>query len=144
LKNWLVKAQELFPELQGFLFADHCHDTPVALWIDLDYLLHMAYEDQPVNDDLIGRIYDYASWCLQQPDTEDSETDLSGNVAFCLIESITFEKHASDDLYRWMSIESFDGFEELFRYRLDTEDAYRKFRDEFMEKKKSYSGPSRI
>ena len=41
-------------------------------------------------------------------------------------------------------MESFDGFEELFRHHLDTEDAYSKFRDEFMEKKKSYSGPSRI
>jgi hypothetical protein len=142
LENWLVKAQELFPELQGFLFADHCHDTPVALWIDLDYLLHTAYEEQPVNDDLIGRIYDYASWCLEQPETEGSETDLSGNVAFCLIDSIAFEKHASDDLYRWMSSESFDGFEELFRYHLSPEQ-YKAFRDDFMRKKKQ-SGPSRI
>jgi hypothetical protein len=66
LENWLVKAQDLFPELQDFLFADHFHDTPVALWTDLDYLLHTAYEELPVNDDLLGRIYDYASWCLEQ------------------------------------------------------------------------------
>jgi hypothetical protein len=144
LENWLVKAQELFPELQSFLFVDHFHDTPMALWIDLDYLLHTAYEELPVNDDLIGRIYDYASWCLDQPDTRGSETDLSGTIAFCLIESITFEKQASADLYRWMSVESFLGFENLFRYRLDTEAAYCKFRDGFMEKKRSYSGPSRI
>jgi hypothetical protein len=116
----------------------------MALWIDLDYLLHTAYEELPVNDDLIGRVYDYASWCLDQPDTRGSETDLSGTIAFCLIESITFEKQASADLYRWMSVESFLGFENLFRYRLDTEAAYCKFRDGFMEKKRSYSGPSRI
>jgi hypothetical protein len=144
LENWLIKAQELFPELQSFLLVDHFHETPMALWIDLDYLLHTAYEELPVNDDLIGRIYDYASWCLDQPDTQGSKTDLSGTIAFCLIESITFEKQASDDLYRWMSSESFLGFEDLFRYRLDTEAAYCKFRDEFMEKKRSYSGPSRI
>jgi hypothetical protein len=49
LENWLVKAQELLPELQGFLFADHCHDTPMALWIDLFDLLQIAYEEQPLS-----------------------------------------------------------------------------------------------
>ena len=104
----------------------------------------MAYEEQPVNDNVIARIYDYASWCFAQPEKEDDETDLSDAAAFGLIENIPLEKRATDDLYRWMSVESFLGFENLFRYHLDTEDAYRKFHDEFMEKKKSYSGPSRI
>jgi hypothetical protein len=61
-----------------------------------------------------------------------------------LIEDIPFIRKAAEDLHRWMSVESFLGFETLFRYHLDTEDACRKLRDEFLEKKKSYSGPSRI
>ena len=59
-----------FPELQGFSFEHHCHDTPVALWIDLFSLFTGAYENSPVNDDLISRVYDYAAWCFQQPKTE--------------------------------------------------------------------------
>jgi hypothetical protein len=43
-----------------------------------------------------------------------------------------------------MSVESFLGFENLFRYHLDTEDAYCRYRDEFMRKKQTYSDPSRI
>jgi hypothetical protein len=116
----------------------------MALWIDVFYLLHMAYEEQPVNDNLIGRIYDYAAWCFEQPDANSTETDLSSAAAFGLIEDIPLDKRAMDDLYRWMSVESFPGFENLFRYHLDTEDSYRKFHDDFMEKKKSFSGPSRI
>ena len=144
VQDWLVKAQALFPELQGFLFENHDHDRPMALWIDLFDLLQMAYEEVPINDDLIGRIYEYAAWCFAQPESEDAEYDLSDETAIGLIESIPLAKKAAADLYRWMSIESFLGFENLFRYHLDTDDAYRKFRGEFLEKKKSYSGSSRI
>ncbi|MGZ4859868.1 MAG: hypothetical protein ACXV8M_09960 [Candidatus Angelobacter sp.] len=144
MEDWLSKALDMFPELQGFLFEGHDHDTPISLWIDVSSLLDMAYDEVPTNDDLIGRIYDYAAWCFEQPQTDDRETDISGATAFGLIEGIPLIRKAAEDLYRWMSVESFLGFENLFRYHLDTEDAYRKFRDEFMEKRKSYSGPSRI
>jgi len=82
-------------------------------------------------------------WCFEQPQTDDIETDISGATAFGLIEDIPLDLKVSDDLHRWMSVESFLGFESLFRYHLD-EGAYRKFFEEFMEKKKNYSVPSRI
>ena len=134
----------MFPELQGFLFEGHDFDNPRSLWIDLCSLLIMAYEEMPNNDEMIGRIYDYAAWCFAQPEADDVETDLSSATAVGFIENIPLDPKVSGDLYRWMSVESFLGFENLFRYHLDTEDAYRKFHDEFLEKKKSYSGPSRI
>ena len=143
MEDWYAKAQAVFPELQGFLFRDNDYDRPMALWIDLFYLLHTAYKESPSNDDLIGRIYGYAAWSFEQPETDDVETDLSTAAAFGLIESIPLEKRAADDLYRWMSTESFDGFENLFRYHLSDEQ-YRAFREDFMSKKKIYSGPSRF
>jgi hypothetical protein len=106
-------------------------------------LLSRAYEGQPFNDDLIGRIYDYAAWCFAQPQRENAENDLSSATAVGLIEDIPLDRKVSEDLYRWMSIESFEGFENLFRYHLG-EDEYRVFHDEFMLTKKTYSGPSRI
>jgi hypothetical protein len=144
LEDWLSKALDSFPELQSVLFEGHDFDNPISLWIDLFSLLHSAYEEVPTNDDLIARIYDYAAWCFDQPQTNDRKTDICGATAFGLIEDIPLDRKVSEDLYRWMSVESFLGFESLFRYHLDTEDAYRKFRDEFLEKKKSYSGSSRI
>jgi hypothetical protein len=144
LNDWLIKARESFPELQDEIFRNHDYNTPTDLWIDLSELLASSYKKQPTNDDLIGRIYDYAHWCFEQPPTNDAETDLSSATAVGLIEDIPLDRKVSDDLYRWMSVESFLGFENLFRYHLDTEDAYRTFRDDFLEKKKSYSGPSRI
>jgi hypothetical protein len=40
-----------------------------------------------------------------------------------------------------MSAETFEGFENLFRYMLDDEQ-YRKFREDFITKRQMYSGPS--
>jgi len=143
LEDWLTKALECFPELQDVTFQNHHNDNPHALWIDLFYLLTRAYEEPTSNDDLIGRIYDYAAWCFEQPQLDDAETDLSSATAVGLIEDIPLDRKVSDDLYRWMSAESFEGFESLFRYHL-ADEAYRTFRDEFMRKKKSHSGPSRL
>lgn len=142
VEDWLSKALDLFPELAVEFERAGIH--PLSFWIELYFALVTAYEQQPTNDDLIGRIYDYAAWCFEQPETDDIETDISGATAFGLIEDIPLNPKVSADLHRWMSVESFLGFENLFRYHLDTETAYRKFRDEFMEKKRSYSGPSRI
>lgn len=139
--EWLPKALGMFPELQGELFLHHNQDSPSALWIDLFSLLHFAYTEDPQNDDLIGRIYSYAAWCFEQPDTENAETDLSSATAIGLIETIPLDQKISDDLYRWMTVEAFDGFESLFRYHL-ADEAFCAFRAEFVRKKKSYSGPS--
>lgn len=143
MEDWLAKAQELFPELQGNLFDNHIHDRPMALWIDLFDLLQMAYEEVPINDDLIGRIYEYAAWCFAQPESQDVKYDLSDATAVGLIESIPLAKKAAADLHRWISAESFDGFESLFRYHLPDEQ-YRAFREDFMRKSKTYTGTTRL
>jgi len=143
LADWLAKALECFPELLDGTFQNRYYDHPGDLWIDLRSLLWMAYENQANSDDLIGRIYDYATWCFEQPQTKDVETDLSSATAVGLIEDIPLNPRVSGDLHRWMSVESFEGFKSLFRYHLSDE-AYCTFHDEFMRKKKTYSGPSRL
>jgi hypothetical protein len=142
LEDWLAKALECFPELESDfgLIQDL---SPMSVWIELGLALGEAYAAQPINEDMIGRIYDYAAWCLAQPQTEDALTDLPTAVAVCLIEHLPLNKRVAEDLHRWMSVESFKGFESLFRYHLSDE-AYDPFRDEFMCKKRTYSRPSRV
>lgn len=141
MENWRAKALEDFPELQ-----DRIEEQTgiVALWIELYKSLEAAYEEQPVNDKLIGKVYDYTAWCIEQPQDQGADIeDPSSAAAVGLIENIPLNKHVSDDLYRWLSVETFEGCETLFRYHL-SEDEYRKFSDEFMRKKKEFAGPSRL
>ena len=139
--DWLSKALDMFPELEEkFEYADI---SPMSFWIELHMALQDAYEQHPSNDDLISKIYDYAAWCFDQPQTNSAETDLSTAVACCLIEHLPLDRAIAEDLYRWMSAESFDGFENVFRYHLSDEQ-YIAFRNNFMRKKRAYSGPSRL
>ena len=94
-------------------------------------------------DDLVGRIYDYAAWCFQQSDTGNIETDLSNATAVGLIESLPLNRAVAQDLHRWLSIETFEGYERLFRHHL-SEEEYRGFHGDFLAKKKDHSGASRL
>ena len=141
VEDWRIRALEQFPELENEINENTL--GPEGLWIDLFDALASAYEERPVNDDLIGRIYDYAAWCFKQPDTDNVEIDLSSATAVGLIENLPLHRNVSDDLYRWLSVESFEGFEALFRYHLSDEE-YRKFHCDFIRKKSEYAGPSRL
>lgn len=115
----------------------------MGLWIELYQTLLRVYEEQPVDDERIGRIYDYAAWCFEQPGTGSAETDPSSAVAVSLVENIPLDKTISEDLYRWISVDSFNGFEPLFRYHL-ADAQYQRFAASFHEKKKHFDGPSRL
>jgi hypothetical protein len=138
--DWEFKALETLPELKDQMNNNRL--GPAGLWIELHNALTLAYDADPVDDNLIGRIYDYASWCFRQPETNDAETDLSSATAVGLIENLPLNYAVASDLYRWLSVESFEGFENLLRCHLSEED-YQKFRVDFLEKKQNYSVPSR-
>src|SRR3984893_1821144 len=141
MKNWRAKALEDFRTLQEMIEEQ---SGITALWFELYNLLEVAYEEQPVNDELIGKVYDYAAWCFNQPQDPDTGIeDPSSAAAVGLIENIPLNKHISEDLYRWFSAEAFDGFENLFRYHLSDE-KYRKFSEEFRRKRRECPGDSRL
>jgi|SRR5271154_529445 len=141
MENWQAKAREYFPEFQTEIDGNSL--GPSGVWIDLYTALTGAYETHPVNDNLIERIFDYAAWCFEQPETNDIDSDLSSAVAVALIENIPLSRSVSDDLHRWMAVETFEGFENLFRYHL-TGDQFAKFRSDFLEKKKTWRGTPRL
>lgn len=140
---WLEKAAEFLPDLEDLITQERPMRGPMSLWIDLHYELVKAYDVSPPNEKLIGGIYDFAAWCLQQPPTSDASSDLSTAVAVALIEHLPLDRRISDDLHRWMSLESFKGFENLFRYHLSDEE-YNKFAKDFISRKKRSDIPPRI
>ncbi len=141
MEDWRSKALALFPELEYEITRNQ--GGPIGLWPELYFALTAAYQETPANEDLIGRIYDYAAWCLQQPETGDLESDLSNAMAVGFIEDLPLDRNVSADLYRRLSLETFEGCESLFRHHL-SEDEYRKLRSDFIRRKKDFTGRSRI
>jgi hypothetical protein len=50
-------------------------DSPGMLWIKLRSAFERAYEE-PINEDLIARIYAFADWCVAQVDEPDLDFHL--------------------------------------------------------------------
>ena len=140
---WLTKAAEMFPELEDLLTDSGHLSTPMAFCSELYFKLLDAYDERPVNDRSIGRIYEFIAWCLQQPSADSVETDLPSAASVGFIEDLPVDKRVANDLHRWMSVETFRGMENLFRYHL-SEDEFRTFVDQFLERKKHFNAPSQI
>jgi hypothetical protein len=143
MEYWLTKALECLPELEDQFTAPQSITGATSLWIEIWLKLVEAYDVTPVKEDLIRRIYGFAAWCLNQPSTTDIETDVGSAVAIGFIENIPLEKRVSEDLHRWMSMESLKGFEHLFRYHLSNED-YRRFVEDFRSRKRPSDPPPRL
>jgi len=91
----------------------------------------------------IYRIHDHARWCFSEPKTGNIDADVPNAAAVGLVESLPPDRRVSEDLYRWLSAESFDGFENLFRYHLSDAE-YQRFATEFLQKKEQFIGQSRL
>lgn len=140
MEEWQAKALELLPDFHDLI---HESSSPMDLWTELYFQLAWAYDRQPFDDEHIGKIYEYAGWCLKQPNARNAETDISSAAAVGLVETIPLSKRISDDLYRWMSAETFDGCENLFRYHL-SEEEYKAFAADFHRKQKQFTGSPRL
>jgi hypothetical protein len=141
MDNWRSKALKSFPELESQITRNQ--GGPLGLWSDLYAALTAAYRQTPINESLIRRVYEYAGWCFRQPEGGGVDGDLSNATAVGLIENLPLDQRVSDDLHRWMSVETFEGCERLFRYHL-TETEYGKWHDAFVRKKKGVADPSLI
>lgn len=139
MADWQSKAFKDFPELQHEITRNQ--GALLGLWTDLYVALIEAYRETPINEDLIRRVYVYAGWCFRQPATGEPEDDLASETAVGFIENLPLDPRVSADLYRWMSLETFEGCKSLFRYHLSEED-YSRWHSDFVSKKEQFTAPS--
>ena len=111
---WREKAEQMFPELAA---AVREAETPYTLWSELCDAFDSAY-GPPRDESLVERIYRYADWCIDQPQGETADDDLTTCVAVSFYEHIPEHPEARADMPRWFSLEDFLGMEKLFRYHL--------------------------
>ena len=118
---WRETAFELLPEL-GETITDPEIDTPYRLWFELRHAFEEAYDASPRDESLIGRIYQYADWCVSAPRGNNAADDLLTCACVCFYEHIPQHPAARDDMPRWISYQDFVGSEQIFRYHLIEED----------------------
>jgi hypothetical protein len=85
----------------------------MRLWIDLWFPFTEAHTT-PVDEELIGQIYDYASWCWTESRSYHSQTA----VACAFYEHLPLEPKVREQIAKWISVDLFEGLKEVFRYHL--------------------------
>ena len=139
MDSWQSEALKRFPELR-----DRINQTGGGihgLWAVIFSAVVAAYGTKPVNEDFIRRAYEYAAWCVRQPQTSDAETDLPSATAVGFLENLPLDHQVFGDLHRWLSVETFEGCKSLFCCHL-SEEEYGKAHSDFIRKKKSVTQPS--
>ncbi|HEX3857629.1 MAG TPA: hypothetical protein VHY30_10070 [Verrucomicrobiae bacterium] len=123
MSAWRKQALETLPEYRQLI---ENYETPMALWIELQYRFSLDYKK--LGDDLIGRFYQYAKWCLESPGEGDYSSDAGTAAHVAFYEHLTDGRAIQEDIYRWLSKEEFLKLEEAFRYHLEPKE-YEEFKD---------------
>jgi hypothetical protein len=76
----------------------------MRLWIDLWFPFTEAHTT-PVDEELIGQIYDYASWCWTESRSYHSQTA----VACAFYEHLPLEPKVREQIAKWISVDLFEG-----------------------------------
>jgi hypothetical protein len=132
MKEWQEVAMKMLPELQSEIIGS---ETPMSLWVEIPYYFDEAYEE-PRNESLIERIYQYADWCLDQDKGETAEEHLPTCVVTCFGEHIPTCKAARDDMPRWFSFEEVMANKYFFEYLL-TEEEFEELKEIYSNKENS-------
>jgi hypothetical protein len=128
MSAWRKTALETLPEHRQLIEKS---ETPMALWVELQFCFSFEYKNH--SDNLIGRFYKYAKWCLESSGHSDAGT--AAHVAF--YEHLTDGKTIQDEIYKWLSKEEFLKLEGAFRYHLEPKE-YEQLKESFMEKRATF------
>ncbi len=111
MSAWRRIAIEKLPELQKEISMA---GGAFGVWIQLHLELENIYGRETVDDSLIARIYEYASWCLCQP----HDDNLRSAVVVCFYEHLPLAHKVRQDVARWLSEEEFTTLRFAFCYHL--------------------------
>lgn len=116
--EWGRQAFNRFPDL---IDSFDLVNSPYDIWIELSAAFRNAYKSTPRNEDLISRIYDYATWCCSQPEGATAEDDLGTCVCTGFYEHIPESAEALEDMPRWFSLSEVLLMKEIFSYMVGEE-----------------------
>ena len=124
MSAWRKVALEKLPEFRKIIDAA---ETPGMLWIDLLLKFEDAYEE-PVDQALVRRVYQYASWCLAGSKNQDIQTA----AALHFYEHLPTNEKIRRDMANHLTREEFFGLTEIFKYHL-AEGEYEELEKEFLK-----------
>jgi hypothetical protein len=110
MSQWRKEAGSRLPELRALISAPVV-DNPMMLWIELNSEFSKACKNQPVDLDLLRRIWSYGLWCLSHP-----SDDVSTAAALGFFEHAIDSPSCSGLLSQITTRPVMEGFRQLMEY----------------------------
>src|SRR5947207_1342020 len=126
MSAWRRVAIEKIPRLRWLIEQS---DSVWVLWVELWLCFVRAHSD-PIDEELIGQVYDYAAWSAA---SRDPNTRTAAVLRF--YEHLPTKPQIRAQMAKWLSPAAFTGMGEVFRYHLCSDKAYREFVREFYEQR---------
>ncbi|MCL2310263.1 MAG: hypothetical protein FWC42_08345 [Proteobacteria bacterium] len=124
MSAWRREALNHLPEFRQIIDIS---ESPMALWIDLNFEFERAVACNDVN--LQSRILKFATWCVSDASGRlPNNTSTAAAVAF--YEHLPGRRENWQHFRRWLSYQEFQSLLSLFAYHLSA--------DELAELKQSY------
>lgn len=112
--DWRARARVSFPELREGLEEDGDILSIYTLFSELGDMLRTAHRDR--DDDMLRRIYGYASWARQQPD------GVQNAVGVSFYEHLFDERWMRPLVIPWLNSAIVREYMELWEFMLSTAD----------------------
>ena len=121
MEIWRDLALRQMPSLKPILLKA---ENPMSLWIELEFCLDDAYEEQ--NRLLIQQIYNYAHWSY----FEAQDKELVQAVGCAFYEHLPLNPIVKEDLPSWLTREEFETLASVLHYHQSDEE-FEELRDHF-------------
>jgi hypothetical protein len=118
MSRWRKEAFDRLPECRKELQAEK---DPYGFFGALGDVLWRAHIAK--DEDLIGRIYGFAQWCLDAPRGKDAADDLLSIVTVAFFEGVPKHKEVRQEIGRWFPRDFIKGMHEVFCY-IESEEKY--------------------
>src|SRR5436190_506874 len=126
MSAWRRVAIEKIPRLRKVV--EHSESIGM-LWVDLWHEFVRAHSD-PIDEEVISQIYDYAWWCADSP---DPDTSTAGVLSF--YQDLPTNPKVWKQMAKWLTPEVFSGMGEIFRYHLHSYRDYKDFIQQFYDQR---------
>jgi hypothetical protein len=103
-------------------------DCMGVFWADIWYAFEDAHS-KPKNEDFVSRVYEYASWCME----ESNDADIQKSALANFYEYLPVVEAVRKDMANHLTQDDFSGVKEAFKYFL-SEKEYAQLEKEFLEK----------
>jgi hypothetical protein len=123
---WRRAVKEKMPRLRELL-----EDSPTfgVFWSELWFKFVRAHSD-PIDEELIGQVYDYAWWGANLPDPH-----MHTVAVYSFYEDLPTDPKVREQVAKWLSAQVFTGMGEIFAYHLRSYEDYKEFVREFYDQR---------